>query len=165
MNTEFKSKDQQSPDQRNIPELKWAERVSQMMDSEFTFPGTKFKFGLDPLLGLIPGIGELSTFLISGILLYTLTKYGASRKAIILMSLNVLLDTTVGSIPVIGNIFDFFYKSNERNVSILKRHYHEGKYQGSGNGIIAGILIFTFVILGLITYGAFKIIQYLFSLI
>jgi hypothetical protein len=78
---------------------------------------------------------------------------------------NLVLDATLGSIPVIGNLFDFFYKANQRNVNLLKRHYQEGKYTGSGTGILITIALTLLVILGLIIYGTWKLISYLVNLI
>src|ERR1700754_4349756 len=93
------------------PELKWVERISRIMDSRFILPGTKFRFGADPLIGLIPGLGDAASFAVSGILVYTMAKYGVSRKVVILMMLNIILDAILGAIPFTGNIFDFFYKA------------------------------------------------------
>ncbi|MBX9851312.1 MAG: DUF4112 domain-containing protein [Cytophagaceae bacterium] len=152
-------------DPKDIKELQWAENLARLLDSKFTFPGTNFKFGIDPLIGLIPGLGDLTTFSISAVLLYTLTKHGSSRKVVILMTLNVLADTVIGGIPVIGNIFDFFYKANDKNIRLLKSHYHEGKHQGSGNGILLAILFFFFAMICLVFYGMFKLFQYLINLL
>lgn len=144
--------------------LKWIENIASLMDDKFLLPGTKFRFGLDPILGLIPFIGELSTFVISAGLLLTIAKHGASRKVIILMMLNVMLDSIIGSIPLIGNIFDFAYRANRRNVTLLKKHYTEGKYQGSGTGILWTIAIALLVFFFLLIYVLWKIIEYAFSL-
>ena len=152
-------------DPKDIKELNWAENLSHLLDSKFTFPGTKFKFGLDPLIGLIPGVGDIATFSVSAVLLYTLAKHGASRKIVILMALNILADTIIGSIPILGNIFDFFYKANDKNIRLLKSHYHEGKHQGSGNGILLVIMFFFIAIICLVFYGMFKLFQFLINLL
>lgn len=123
--------------------LQRIEKLSVLLDSKFTFPGLKFKYGLDPILGLFPVLGDLSSFAISCTLLLFMAKHGASRKVVILMAGNIILDTVVGSIPILGSIFDFAYKANNRNIRLLKRHYQEGKYQGSGKGILllVGLII------------------------
>jgi hypothetical protein len=144
-------------------DLKWLERISALLDSQFNIPGTKFRFGLDPLIGLVPFAGDASTFMISGIMVVYMAKYGVSTKVLILMMLNIILDSTVGAIPVVGSIFDFVYKSNDRNIRLLKQHYHEGKHQGSGTGILVTIVLITFIILILIAYGFFKLFSYVFS--
>jgi hypothetical protein len=144
-------------------DLKWLERISTLLDSQFNIPGTKFKFGLDPLIGLVPFAGDASTFMISGMMVVYMARYGVSTKVLILMMLNVILDSTIGAIPVIGSIFDFVYKSNDRNIRLLKQHYHEGKHQGSGIGILVTIVLITFIILILIAYGFVKLFSYIFS--
>ena len=121
--------------------LRWIESISTFMDNQFRVPGTNFRFGLDPILSFIPFGGSAASFAISAGLLLTMVKYGVSRKVLILMLGNLVLDATLGSIPVIGNIFDFFYKANQRNVNLLKRHYQEGKYTGSGTGILLAIAL------------------------
>jgi hypothetical protein len=145
--------------------LRWIESISTFMDNQFRVPGTNFRFGLDPILSFIPFGGSAASFAISAGLLLTMVKYGVSRKVLILMLGNLVLDATLGSIPVIGNLFDFFYKANQRNVNLLKRHYQEGKYTGSGTGILIAIALTLLVILGLIIYGTWKLISYLVDLI
>ncbi|KAA9327496.1 DUF4112 domain-containing protein [Hymenobacter busanensis] len=143
------------------PRLRWVTQVAQLMDSQFRLPGTNFRFGLDPILGFIPVVGELGTFAISAALIVTMARYGASRKLVILMVLNALLDTVVGSIPIIGNLFDFTYKSNERNVRLLQRHYLEGKHQGSGTGLVVALAVGLLLVLGLLGWGLWKVLLWL----
>lgn len=147
------------------PEIIWIETVSTWMDSKYRIPGTNIRFGLDPILGLIPFLGEAATFIISSGLVLSMAKYGVSRKVVILMVLNVLLDAVIGSIPIIGNIFDVTYRANNRNIRLLKKHYEEGKYQGRGTGIILSLMVFLFVVFGFFIYGLVKLTQYLFSLL
>lgn len=120
--------------------LRHIERLSHLMDSQFTIPGTRFRFGLDPLIGLIPGFGNLATFLVSAALVRTMAQHGASGEVVIRMALNVVADAVIGAIPIVGNVFDFFFRANERNLALLRRHYVEGRHQGSGRLIAAGIL-------------------------
>ncbi|MXV14370.1 DUF4112 domain-containing protein [Hufsiella ginkgonis] len=124
------------------PRLKWVERVSFLLDEQFRIPGTSFRFGLDPVMNLVPFIGDLPGFLLSAALVLTMAKNGASSKLVVLMAINIVLDATVGAIPVIGQIFDFFYKANTRNMRLLREHYLEGKHSGSGkNTLLLAILI------------------------
>lgn len=145
--------------------LRWIESISTFLDNQFRVPGTNFRFGLDPILGFIPFGGSAASFAISAGLVLTMVKHGVSRKVLILMLGNLLLDATLGSIPVLGNIFDFFFKANQRNVNLLKRHYQEGKYTGSGTGIIITLAVALLVLLGGIIYGTWKLISYLVGLI
>lgn len=112
--------------------LHWVERISHLLDSQFRVPGTTWRFGLDPIMGLLPVVGGIPSLAVSAALIMTMMRHGASGHLVVRMVLNVLLDTLVGAIPVVGNIFDFAYKANDRNVRMLRAHYAEGKYQGSG---------------------------------
>jgi hypothetical protein len=144
------------------PTLRWLDKLSVVMDSSLKVPGTNFRFGADPLLGLIPIAGELSTFVISAGIVLTLTRHGASRKLVILMVINVLIDAVIGSIPVLGNIFDFFYKANNRNIRLMKKYYVEGKYQGEGKGILIFAGLTFLIVFLLMIWGLWKLSLYLY---
>ncbi|MFD2720265.1 DUF4112 domain-containing protein [Hymenobacter monticola] len=137
--------------------LRWVERVARLMDSQFRLPGTRFRFGLDPVLGLLPIVGDLGTTAVSAALLLTMFRHGASGAVVVRMALNILLDTVVGGIPIIGNVFDFAYKSNERNVALLRRHYAEGRHTGSGKGLL---LLFTAGLLALVGWGSYVLLRW-----
>jgi hypothetical protein len=145
--------------------LKWVERVSHLMDEQFQIPGTNFRFGLDPLINLIPIAGGMGGFAVSTVLLITMAKHGVSRKVLLLMTLNILLDSTIGAIPLIGNIFDFAYKSNSRNIKLLKEHYDEGKHQGSGKGIIFWIFLILILSFLVVAYLIWLVMNWLISFI
>ena len=132
------------------------------MDEQFKFPGTKFRFGLDPILNLLPFIGDMAGLVVSGGLLMAMAKKGASNKLVVLMSLNILLDATIGAIPIIGQIFDFFFKANTRNIKLMKAHYIEGKYQGSGKNVIYLIVAVVIVIIALMIFGLWKLAEWIF---
>ena len=140
-------------------------RLARLMDSRYQVPGTNFRFGLDPLIGLIPGVGNLATSAVSLALIGTMLRHGASGNVAARMALNVLIDGLIGAIPVVGNVFDFVYRANDRNVELLRRHYDEGAYQGSGWGILAAVGAVLFVVAGATVWLAAKIIGGLLDLI
>jgi hypothetical protein len=144
--------------------LRWVESMSKIMDNQFRLPGTNYRFGLDPILGLVPIAGDLASFAISAGLVLTMARHGVSRKVVILMALNILLDATLGSIPILGNIFDFAFKANQRNINLLRRHYVEGKYQGTGTGILVAVLAGALVVILLVGYAMWQLIAYLIGL-
>lgn len=119
--------------------LKHIEWISKLLDSQFSVGN--FKFGLDPILNLIPFAGDGATTLVSLMMVYTMRKHGASSKIVVKMLGNVLIDTLIGAIPIIGWIFDFYFKSNNRNLILIKEHYQEGKHTGSGKGILTAYQI------------------------
>jgi len=146
----------------NNQSLKLIEDISRFLDSQFTVPGTNIRFGLDPILSLLPVMGDLITFLISGALIYTMHNQGASRKVVIKMMMNSTLDAVIGAIPLVGTFFDVFYRSNERNVKLLKEHYYEGKHQGSGNGLLLVIVVVCVLIVAAAFYGTYKLFEAIF---
>jgi len=144
--------------QPNIKDIEW---LSKLMDSKFTIPGTNFKIGLDPIIGLIPVAGDVMSYGVSAFLITKMVKHGASKKVALKMTFNVILDMLIGMIPLIGTIFDFTYKANDRNVRLLKEHYTEGKHDGSGKGILIGLIFAMVLIIGLLGFFTFKIIAWL----
>jgi len=146
-------------------QLKWVERVASVMDDKFRFPGTNFRFGLDPLLNLIPFAGDVSGFIVAVALLYVIAKNGSvSRKVLVLMAVNICVDGLLGGIPLLGQITDFYFKANTRNIKLLKEHYQEGKHQGSGKGIIVLILIVLVIFLLSTLYVSYLALRWLFGL-
>lgn len=101
------------------PLFKW---LALIMDEFVRVPGTKFRFGLDPILGLIPGIGDTSSALVSALALIQAVRVGIPKILLARMSLNILINEVVGIIPVIGDAFSFWFKSNARNYQIIKDH-------------------------------------------
>jgi hypothetical protein len=139
---------------QNIP--KSLQRLARLLDSQFRIGN--FRFGIDPLLGLVPGIGDFISLLFSGGFLALAAKHGASKKLLILMALNVLLDFLIGTIPVVGQIIDFFFKANNRNARLLERYYMKGKYRGSGKDVIVVIILVLLLIAALVTFLIWKIV-------
>lgn len=144
--------------------MNWIKRLSYLMDEQFRLPGTQFRFGLDPLLNLFPVLGDLTGFLISGGLLLALARKGASNKLVVLMCINIFLDSTIGAIPLVGQVFDFFFKSNTRNIRLMQEHYLEGKHQGSGKNALLIVGIVLMLLLVLLVYTLWKAGDWLLSL-
>ena len=145
--------------------LKWVDKIARLMDSRFVIPGTKIRFGIDPILSLFPVIGDLSSYIISGVLIRTMYKKGASRKLVVKMVINSTIDFILGSIPILGSIFDVFFRSNTKNVQLLREHYEEGKHQGSGTGLITLTLAVVFIIVAAVVFLIWAVIAKLFDFI
>jgi hypothetical protein len=92
------------------------------LDAGFRIPGTNIRFGLDPILGLIPGAGDAAGAVLAGWIFVEAIRLGASRATLIRIAGNVALDAGLGAVPVLGDIFDFVWKANLRNVALLERH-------------------------------------------
>ncbi|HWC75730.1 MAG TPA: DUF4112 domain-containing protein [Gemmatimonadales bacterium] len=92
------------------------------LDAGFRIPGTNLRFGLDPLLGLIPGAGDAAGAVLAGWIFIEAIRLGAPRATLIRIAGNVALDAGLGAVPILGDIFDFAWKANLRNVALLERH-------------------------------------------
>ncbi|MEY2547623.1 MAG: hypothetical protein QOD64_205 [Verrucomicrobiota bacterium] len=101
------------------PLFKW---LAYIMDDVVRVPGTTFRFGLDPLLGLIPGIGDTSSALVSAIALVQAVRVGVPKVLLMRMAANIFVNEIIGVVPVVGDAFSFWFKSNARNYEILKHH-------------------------------------------
>lgn len=148
----------------NTPTIQFVRKLSYLMDEQFRFPGTKFRFGLDPLFNLIPFAGDLTGFLISSGLVLAMASKGLTSKIVVLMCINIVLDTAFGAIPVVGQVWDFFFKSNTRNMKLMEQYYLEGKHQGSGKNTIIVAFIALFLVFILLLLGIWFLIAWLVTL-
>ena len=96
--------------------------VALIMDDFLRVPGTKFRFGLDPLIGLLPGIGDTASAITSGFVLFYAARSGVPKVLLARMAANILINEIIGIIPGLGDAFSFWFKSNKRNYEILKRY-------------------------------------------
>lgn len=92
------------------------------MDSALPVPGTRWRVGLDSLVGLIPGIGDAAGFAVSGYALLEARRLGAPTSLLLRMALNIAVDALVGAVPLLGDVFDAGFKANRRNLRLLERH-------------------------------------------
>jgi Domain of unknown function (DUF4112) len=126
------------------PIFKW---IAYVMDEVARVPGTKFRFGLDPLIGLIPGIGDTSSALVSAFALVHAVRLGVPKILLVRMALNILVNETIGVVPVIGDAFSFWFKSNARNYEIIKHHRLGTTTPKRSDWLfVLGILLLLFVI-------------------
>lgn len=97
-------------------------RLSRVLDAAIRIPGTDIRVGLDPLLGLIPGLGDWAGALGSGYILLRAADLGVARATLLRMAANIGVDFMAGSVPVLGDIFDVGWRANERNMALLRAH-------------------------------------------
>jgi len=139
--------------------------LAKLMDSQFKIPGTNVRFGLDALIGLVPGAGDFATFLISGYMVTILANNGASGFVLARMVLNVVIDSLFGAIPVLGDIFDVAFKANQRNMTLMQQHYVEGRHKGGAWKVIVPVLFVLLIFIGGLAWLAYKLFVWLFHLI
>ncbi len=113
-----------TPDERQR-KIESLDRLAHWLDERFEIPGTGIRFGLDGLLGLVPGIGDTVTSLVSLYLVSEARRIGVSRWTMMRMLMNVGIDWLVGLVPFVGDIFDIGFKANRRNIAILKQNLTE----------------------------------------
>lgn len=96
-------------------------KLSRLMDTAIRIPGTGFRFGLDPIIGLVPGAGDIVSTAFSAYIIFLATRFGLPREVLTQMIFNVALEAVVGSVPLVGDLFDAAYKSNIRNLALLEQ--------------------------------------------
>ncbi|MFT3925348.1 MAG: DUF4112 domain-containing protein [Myxococcales bacterium] len=109
-----------APPPRPIPA--WLEHLVRLLEDRFTVPGTDLRFGLDALLGLVPGIGDAASAAGSAGVFWLALQRGVPRVVIARMALNVAIDALLGSIPLLGDAFDFVWKANRKNLRLVERY-------------------------------------------
>lgn len=100
----------------------FARLLAYILDDLIPIPGTKYRIGLDPLIGLIPGLGDTSTAALSSVILVHAVRAGVPRVVLVRMALNILINSILGALPGIGDLFSAWFKSNQQNYRLLKRH-------------------------------------------
>jgi hypothetical protein len=114
---------------------KWA----TLLDSAFRVPGTQLRFGLDPVVGLIPGIGDIVTGFFSVLMLLHAVRLRVPKVVLARMTINVGLDLLAGAVPLLGDLFDAGYKANLRNLALLERHAQGGVAPQRSDYVFVGV--------------------------
>jgi len=127
-------------------------RMAELLDNAFQVPGTSYRIGLDPIIGLVPGIGDLVSPLFTiGMLLHA-RELGVPRVVQARMLINVAIDTIVGIVPVFGDLFDFAWKSNEMNLALLELHAREERDASRGDWAFVILMIALVVVVAVIPF-------------
>ena len=102
--------------------LGWLRWWADLLDSRFRVPGTKIRFGIDPILSLLPGLGELSSPMFTALVLTQALRQRVPGVVIVRMIVNALIDAAVGAVPVAGTVADVFWRANKVNLALLEQH-------------------------------------------
>lgn len=108
---------------RDVPALDSdLEFLASILDDRFRVPGTSIRFGLDSVIGLVPGVGDVISATLSSYLIWRAHQLGVSKLTLLRMAGNTVADTVVGAVPVIGDVMDVAFRANRRNLELLRRH-------------------------------------------
>ena len=136
------------------------------MDNLIRVPGTNFRFGIDPLLGLIPGVGDTSSAVVSALALIQAARQGMPKIVLARMAVNILLNELIGIVPIIGDAFSFWFKSNARNYELVKQHATGSRRAGRSDWVfVIGVLIALGVLVLIGLAASVFLLQQLFKLL
>jgi hypothetical protein len=121
-----------------LPQLR---RFAFWLDAGIAVPGTSIRVGLDPLLGLVPGLGDAAGALLAAWILVEAIRMGASRATLARIASNIAIDALVGALPVLGDVFDIVWKANLKNVALLERHAIDPAGAGKGDRLFVVLVV------------------------
>jgi len=150
-NADIKSR---SAIRRELEQLAW------LLDSSIPIPGTSLRLGVDGLIGLIPGIGDVLGSLLSSYLLLQARRLGVPKSVLIHMGFNIALETVVGIVPIVGDLFDVAWKANQKNLRLMNRYLDDPQHTQTSSrgwvvmlllGLLLGIIVLIFLFIKLIS--------------
>jgi hypothetical protein len=149
---------------REIEIEKGLDDLSRYLDGLFRIPGTDWRFGLDSLIGLVPNVGDTLTSLASFYILFAGVRYGVPKITLLRMAFNIGLDYLIGTIPFIGDAFDFFWKSNQKNMDLIRtRATRHGEGKTSDYLFVFGIIGFLVLLLIASIIASAFLLYYIFT--
>ena len=126
----------------------------RVWDEAVRVPGTRFAVGLDPLVGLVPGLGDALGALVAGSVLFAALRAGVPAAVAVRMLLNIALDASVGAIPVAGDLFDAGFRANARNVTLLEHWLADPAHAARGSRVaLAAVAVAALALLAALAYG------------
>lgn len=119
------SDDGDIPRMRREAALRRLDGIADLLDAQWRVPGTRIRFGLDPVVSLVPVAGDIAGGLMAAYVVHQAARHGAPRRLVLQMIMNVGLDVGLGAVPILGTIFDVVFKPSKRNMRLLRRHLEE----------------------------------------
>jgi hypothetical protein len=135
----------------SVERIALANFLAELLDQRFTIPGTSIRFGLDPILGLIPGIGDALANIAGSAILLIASQYRLPKIILLRMGLNVAFNAIIGAVPVFGDLFSIWFRSNVRNVQLLERYVsseRQAPTPGDWIFVLAVILAIVLLLIG-----------------
>jgi hypothetical protein len=146
--------------------LRRGRALARVLDDLVRIPGTRFRIGLDPLLGLVPGLGDWLGWAAASDLLITAARLGVPAPVLLRMGANTALDALVGVIPLLGDAFDIGWKANRRNLKLLERYVGDPeRTTRASRALVIGVLAGTFLVVAGAAVGAVWLFRWMLGLV
>ena len=143
--------------------LRRLRRISHLLDNAIPIPGTKYRIGLDPILGLIPGGGDLVGSIFAGYVVFKSAQMGVPQETLLKMAANIVFDTVAGTVPVAGDLFDVAWKANVKNIELLDAHLGSPEQGKKADWLfVAALLLGLILIVGSVIFLSVMIFGWLF---
>ncbi len=141
--------------------LQSARVVARLLDESIAIPGTSWRIGIDPLVGLVPGIGDVLSAIASAWIILVGVRLGAPGSVVARMALNVAIDTIVGAVPIAGDVFDAAWKSNVMNVRLLEAWLDEPARTHRASGlVVAGVLLALLLVVAAVAFALWRLLAW-----
>jgi hypothetical protein len=148
------------PKNRRLDRMRF---LSRLLDNSIVLPGG-YRIGLDPLIGLVPAVGDFFAATLSVWLIYDAARLGVSKKLLARMGLNVLVETGLGAVPVVGDVFDAVWKANARNMLLVETEYNPGMRPRSFRGIAITMALVLVAVWSVLFFALYLVVRGLASL-
>ena len=150
-----------STDANDAPQIGGVDRLAWWLDNAITVPGTRFRIGFDALIGLIPGVGDLVGTLLSSYIIGVAASQGLPRSALARMAINVALEAIVGVVPIVGDLFDAAWKSNQRNIQLMRQfRVRPDAARRQSRAVVAAWAAGVIALVVLLAIGAFAVVRW-----
>jgi hypothetical protein len=151
-----------STDANAAPQIGGVDRLAWWLDNAIKVPGTRFRIGFDALIGLIPGVGDLVGTLLSSYIIAVAASQGLPRSALARMAINVALEAIVGVVPIVGDLFDAAWKSNQRNIQLMRQfRVRPDAARRQSRAVVAAWAAGVIALVVLLAIGAFAVVRWL----
>ncbi|MEG4207397.1 DUF4112 domain-containing protein [Microcoleus sp. Pol7_A1] len=155
-----------TPSPSHVASLRRLRRVSHLLDNAIPIPGTKYRIGLDPILGLIPGGGDFISSIFAGYVVFKSAQMGVPQETLVKMAANIVFDTVAGTVPVAGDLLDVTWKANVKNIELLDAHLGSPEQGKKADWLfVAALLLGLMLIVGGVIFLSVMLFGWLFQVI
>ncbi|MEG4117213.1 DUF4112 domain-containing protein [Microcoleus sp. N9_B4] len=155
-----------TPSPSHVASLRRLRRISHLLDNAIPIPGTKYRIGLDPILGLIPGGGDVISSIFAGYVVFKSAQMGVPQETLVKMAANIVFDTVAGTVPVAGDLLDVAWKANVKNIELLDTHLGSPEQGKKADWLfVAALLLGLILIVGGVIFLSVMLFGWLFQVI